>query len=75
MTRDELLASVHVLEPGDLLVIRVNRPYLDPRHMDEIKKRIDAQVPDGVKTLLVTRDFAVEQYRLVSEPEVAATSQ
>jgi hypothetical protein len=73
MTRDELLASVHALEPGDLLFVRLDRPSVDARTSNAVASIVKARVPAGVEVLVGGRDITLEQYRRVSEPEVAAT--
>jgi hypothetical protein len=75
VTRDELLASVHALEPGDVLFVRLDRPSVDAKTAAGVAAAVQAKVPTGVGVLVGGRDITLEQYRRVSEPEVAATPQ
>ena len=73
MTRDDLLASVHELRPGDLLFVRLDHASVTPEMANKLRELIRAKVPAGVEVLVGGRDVTLEQYRRVSEPEVAAT--
>jgi hypothetical protein len=63
ITREQLLASVHVLKPGDVLVLRFpDRTPADRMH--EAGERVRARLePLGVKVLVMTRDITVEVVR------------
>ena len=65
MTREELLATIHILQPGDLLFLRVDRDDLTHKDADEITQLVRAKVPDGVAVLVGSRGTALEQYRKV----------
>ena len=73
MTRDDLLASVHELRPGDLLFVRLDHAPVTQEMADKLMELIRAKVPAGVEVLVGDRNVTLEHYRLVSEPEVAAT--
>lgn len=64
MTRDELLATVHVLEPGDLLFVRLHRP-VTMETVEEIKQLVEAVKTAGVDVLVAGDDVSLEQYRRI----------
>lgn len=65
MTREELLASVHVLQPGDLLFVRLTGGPLLPEKAENIQRLIRAKVPAGVEVLVGDEHVSLEQYRKV----------
>jgi hypothetical protein len=73
VSRDDLLASVHELRPGDLLFVRLNHASVTPKMVDKLMELIRAKVPAGVEVLVGDSDVTLEHYRPAPEPEVAAT--
>jgi hypothetical protein len=64
MTREELLASVHVLVPGDLLFVRVGRE-ITLKETNELTELLKAKVPAGVDVIVGGPSVTLEQYRRV----------
>jgi uncharacterized protein (DUF488 family) len=65
MTREELLASVHVLVPGDLLFVRVDRE-ITLKETNELTELLKTKVPAGVDVIVGGPSVTLEQYRRVS---------
>jgi hypothetical protein len=64
LTREQLLASVHVLEPGDLLVLRVTRPGLTAEEAEGWRRLAEARVAGiGVRVLVLAPDIVPEAWR------------
>ena len=67
VTRDQLLASVHELRPGDLLVLRL--PEQTPAdRLDAIRRLVGAELGDsGVRVLVMHEHIPLEHYRQTDE--------
>jgi hypothetical protein len=69
LSREQLLCSVLVLEPGDLLILRVTRPHLSAKEADEWRRLAEARVAGmGVRVLVLAHDVEPVVYR--AEPVV-----
>lgn len=70
MTRDQLLASVHELRPGDLLVLRLPSPTVTMQEVQRAQQIVDERLQgSGVRVLVVSRDIEVKHYRRVESDE------
>lgn len=66
VTREQLLASVHELHDGDLLVVRA--PTLTLEQFHDLSNRLAQNKPDGVRMMIVSDELSVEVVR----PEMAS---
>jgi hypothetical protein len=64
MTREALLASVHVLVPGDLLFVRVDRE-VTPQEASKLEQLVRAKAPAGVDVIVGGPSVTLEQYRRI----------
>ena len=63
ITRDRLLASVYVLKPGDLLVVRCPQDT-NPEFFKELSTLLSDKVkPLGVEVLVMTDQLSVDVVR------------
>jgi hypothetical protein len=63
VTREQLLASVHELHAGDLLVVRVQRTDVTQQQVANLAAGLAENKPDGVRILVFGADVAIEVVR------------
>lgn len=62
VTREQLLAAVHALQDGDLLVVRLPAS-MDRQQFDEVSRLLKERKPEEVRILVVSDEVAVEVVR------------
>lgn len=63
VTREQLLASVHALEPGDVLLLRLPAGT-SAQHGNEVQRTVQERLHGtGAVALVLTGDIGVEVYR------------
>lgn len=62
ITREQLLASVHTLQEGDLLVLRAP-DGTPPDHLKTMMDVVSTKLPEGVTALVMTDQLAIEVVR------------
>lgn len=72
ITRDDLLASVYELKPGDLLILRV--PDTTTAHNVDFLSGIvaDRLAGTGIRHLVITGQITVEAWRAAQTSELSA---
>jgi hypothetical protein len=69
VTRDQLLASVHELRPGDLLVVRLPKDTV-PDVFDRTSRLIGERLGDSrVRVVVMPEHVPLEHYRQVESGE------